>query len=286
MDFNPNTQPDTNPNPDSQNEQTTTPDQSTTESSVNSNVYYSGEKSPYIGKDNSVSDNSSYNNYNQNTNDNSSNYNIDNNNSGYGNYNANNNNNGYNNYNSNSNNSSYNNYNSNSNNNSYNNYNSNNNNNNSNSNYNNYNTNSNNYNPNNNGYNNPQGNYPYYDRSAYQRPIAEPGSSFATASMILGIISIVLSFTFTVYPAFVMGSIAIVLALLSKGRRPKLLSKATAGVICAACGLVINTMIVAVCMVLLFTDPDVKAEVNKTFEKQYGVTFDEMWDEIMEENGF
>ena len=263
MDFNPNTQPDTNPNPDLQNEQTTTPDQSTTESSVNSNVYYSGENSPYIGKDNSVSDNGSYNNYNQNTNDNSGNYNIDNSNSGYSNYNANNNNSGYDNYNTNSNNINYNNYNSNNSNNGYNNY-----------------------NPNNNGYNNPQGNYPYYDRSAYQRPIAEPGSSFATASMILGIISIVLSFTFTVYPAFVMGSIAIVLALLSKGRRPKLLSKATAGVICATCGLVINTVIVAVCMVLLFTDPDVRAEVNKTFEKQYGMTFDEMWDELMEENGF
>lgn len=246
MDFNPNTQSDTNTNPNSQNEQTPMPDQSTTESSVDSNIYYSGENSPYIGKDNSVGDNSSYNNYNQNTNNNNSNYN---------NYNSNNTNSGYNNYNTNSNN-----------------YNPNNNNNN--------------YNPNNNGYNNPQGNYPYYDRNAYQRPIAEPGSSFATASMILGIISIVLSFTFTVYPAFVMGSIAIVLALLSKGRRPKLLSKATAGVICATCGLVINTVIVAVCMVLLFTDPDVRAEVNKTFEKQYGMTFDEMWDEIMEDNGF
>lgn len=264
MDFNPNTQSDTNTDPNSQNEQTAMPDQSTTESSANSNVYHSGENSPYIGKDNYVSDNSSYNNYNQNTNDNSSNYNIDNSNSGYGNYNSNNSNNGYNNYNPNSNNN-YNNYNPNSNS---------------------YNPNNNNYNPNNNGYNNPQGNYPYYDRSAYQRPTVDPGSSFATASMILGIISIVLSFTFTVYPAFVMGSIAIVLALLSKGRRPKLHSKATAGVICATCGLVINTVIVALCMVLLFTDPDVRAQVNKTFEKQYGMTFDEMWDEIMEDSGF
>lgn len=243
MDFNPNTQPDTNPNPDSQNEQMTTPEQSTTESSVDNNVYYSGGNSPYISKDNSVNDNGSYDNYNQYTNSNNINYN---------NYNSNNSNSGYNNYNSSKNNNNYN------NNNPY----------------------------NNNGYNNHPNNYPYYDRSSYQRPIADPGSSFATASMILGIISIVTSFTFTVYPAFVMGSIAIVLALLSKGRRPKLLSKATAGVICATCGLVINTVIVVICTVLLFTDPDVKAEVNKTFEKQYGVTFDEMWDELMEENGF
>lgn len=119
-----------------------------------------------------------------------------------------------------------------------------------------------------------------------QRPYAEPGGSFATASMVLGIISIISSITFTVYPAFVLGSIAIVLALLSKGRRPKLPSKAQAGIICAIAGIVMNTVIVTACSVLLFTSPEVRAEVNKTFEQQYGMSFDEMWEEIMEDNGF
>lgn len=130
-----------------------------------------------------------------------------------------------------------------------------------------------------NGYNN---GYPYYNKPPY----SEPGSGFASASMILGIISIITSFTFTVYPAFILGSIAIVLGLLSKGRRNKLLSKAQAGIICASVGLITNTILVTVCMTLLFTDPNVRAEVNKTFEKQYGVTFDEMWEEIMEESGY
>lgn len=142
-----------------------------------------------------------------------------------------------------------------------------------------------NQNPNNNynGYNN---GYPNYGPGAYQRPFTEPGGSLASASMVLGIISIITSFTFTVYPAFVLGSIAIVLALLSKGRRPKLLSKAHAGIICAIAGLVLNTVIVVFCMVLLFTDPEVRAQVNKTFEKQYGMSFDEMWEDIMEDSGF
>lgn len=142
--------------------------------------------------------------------------------------------------------------------------------------YNNNGYNNNNYN---NGYNNP-----YYNNNQYN--IDEPGSSFATAAMVLGIISIVTSFTFTVYPPFMLGSIAIVLALLSKGKRPKLLSKARTGVICAVSGLVLNTIIVTFSMVLLFTNPDVRAEVNKTFEKQYGMSFDEMWEEIMEQNGY
>lgn len=246
-----------------------------------SSSYNGSSSNPYNNyNQNNNGINNSYNNYSQNDNGNNNSYN---------NYSQNNNgsNNSYNNY-SQSNNGSntYNNYNPNSNgSNTYNNYNPNSNGDNT---YNNYSQNSNtynNYNPNNssNGYNN---GYPYYGRSAYQMPYSEPGSSFASASMVLGIISIITSFTFTVYPAFVLGSIAITLALLSKGRRPKLLSKAHVGVVCGIAGLVINTAIVTCSMVLLFTNPDVKAEVNKTFEKQYGMSFDEMWEEIMENSGY
>lgn len=148
------------------------------------------------------------------------------------------------------------------------------------------------------GYNNqPQGNmpygnpyqnnngYPYYNRSNYQLPPKEPGSSLANAAMVLGIIAIISCFTFTVYPPFILGSIAIVLALLSKGRRPKLFPKAKTGIICAAIGLVVNTFLVTSVMYMLFTDPDIRSEVNRTFKKQYGITFDEALDEIMEENG-
>lgn len=135
---------------------------------------------------------------------------------------------------------------------------------------------------NNNGYNN--NGYPYYNRNSYQLPNAEPGSSFASAAMVLGIVSIVSCFTFTIYPAFVCGSIAVVLALLSKGRRPKLLSKAQTGITLAAIGLALNTVLVVASIVLLFTNPDVREEVNRTFQRTYGQTFDEMMEEIMEQN--
>lgn len=152
---------------------------------------------------------------------------------------------------------------------------------------NNYNNNGYGYNNGNNGsygYNN--NGYPYYNRNAYQLPCAEPGSSLANAAMVLGIVSIVSCFTFTVYPAFILGSIAIVLALLSKGTRPKLFSKAKTGILCAVIGLSINTVLVTSCMFLLFTSPEVRREVNKTFERQYGVSFDEIMDDIMENNGY
>lgn len=128
-------------------------------------------------------------------------------------------------------------------------------------------------------------NNPYYGNGPYQKPYVEPGSNFANISMVLGIISIVSSFTFTIYPAFVLGSMAIVLALLSRGRRRRLANKAGTGIICGTIGLITNTIILVSCMVLLFTNNDIRNEVNKTFEEQYGTSFDEMWDEIMEDSG-
>ena len=127
-------------------------------------------------------------------------------------------------------------------------------------------------------------NYPYYNRSSYQLPAAEPGSSLAKAAMVLGIIAIASCFTFTIYPAYILGSIAIVLALLSKGRRPKLFSNAKTGIICAVGGIAFNTLIVTLISYLLFANPAVREKANQLFEEQYGITFDEAIEEIMEGN--
>ncbi|MCM1174387.1 MAG: hypothetical protein NC341_04975 [Blautia sp.] len=143
------------------------------------------------------------------------------------------------------------------------------------------------YNPNgyrpNNGYNN---NYPYYNRNSYQIPAAEPGSSLANAAMICGILSMVSCLTFTVYPAFMLGSVAIILALLSRGRRSSLFSKAKTGIICAAVGLVLNAVILTSSITYVFTNPEGRAEFNRTWEKIYGMPFDDMIDDMMENNSF
>ncbi|MCM1038630.1 MAG: hypothetical protein NC314_01040 [Roseburia sp.] len=137
--------------------------------------------------------------------------------------------------------------------------------------------------PNNNHPNGGNNSYPYYNRSAYQVPYAEPGSSLANTAMILGIISIIVSFTFTVYPAFVLGSIAIILALLSKGSRSSHFQKAKTGIICGTIGLVTNTIIVIFSLIFVYTNPEANEMFNDVFEQQYGMTFEEMMEEM--ENG-
>ena len=134
----------------------------------------------------------------------------------------------------------------------------------------------------NNGYNN---NNPYYNRNVYQMPQTEPGNGLFTAAFVLGIVALVFCFTFTVYPAYIFGSIAIVLALLSKGKNAKMHSKASVGIICAIAALVLNTCIVTYSMTTIFTNPEVYEEFNDTCEEIYGMSFDEMIEEIMEESG-
>lgn len=136
----------------------------------------------------------------------------------------------------------------------------------------------------NNGYNY---NTPYnYGRPIYRQNVQEPGSNLASAAKVLGIISIIMCFTFTVYPAFITGATAIVLALLSKGNRPKLPSNAKNGIIAGIAGLTLNTILIISSIIMLFTNDAVRAQVNETFESQYGQTFDEMLEEILENNGY
>lgn len=74
-------------------------------------------------------------------------------------------------------------------------------------------------------YQNNNSGYPPY----YTPPTRHPGSSFATASMILGIIAIISAFFGTVYPPIICGGLAVILGLLSKGNDKAMLPNAKVG---------------------------------------------------------
>lgn len=134
-----------------------------------------------------------------------------------------------------------------------------------------------------NGYNN---GYPYYGRGAYQLPVSEPGSSFAKAAMICGSLSIFFGFILPVYPTFTLACVAIVLALLSRGRQPKLLSHARIGIICAVVGLVLNIIVIISSVVPVLTNPEAREEFNQSWEAIWGESFEDTLDDIMENNGY
>lgn len=118
----------------------------------------------------------------------------------------------------------------------------------------------------------------------YAPPTRHPGSAFATASMVLGILAILSAFTGTVFPPLVFGGLAIILSLLSKGNDRAMLPNAKVGVLTAILGLVVNILIVASSFLLLFSNPDMQKDfhdqLNQYYEYFYGESFDDALDEL------
>lgn len=132
---------------------------------------------------------------------------------------------------------------------------------------------------NNNPYNS---NNPYNMRSPYGPNAGASGDRLASAAMVMGILALATFVSMTIYPPFIFGAVGIVLALLSKGRSPGLQMKAKAGIICATIGLVANCALCTTSLYMLYTRPEIMEQVNDIFEKQYGMSYDEMLEMILD----
>ncbi len=109
---------------------------------------------------------------------------------------------------------------------------------------------------------------------------APPPNSMATAASVLGLATIVSTILCTVYIPFITGALAILFAILSKGRCTRMNGPATTGMATAAAGLVMNVTLIVTSIVLYLTVPEVREQANEVFEQRYGVTMEEMWDEL------
>lgn len=136
--------------------------------------------------------------------------------------------------------------------------------------------------------NNPYNNNPYSNDNSYfnqnsrQYPAGASGDRLASAAMVMGILALATFVSMTIYPPFVFGAVGIVLALLSKGRSPRLQVKAKAGIICATIGLIANCALCGTSLYMLYTRPEIMDQVNDIFEKQYGMSYDEMLEMILD----
>ena len=133
--------------------------------------------------------------------------------------------------------------------------------------------------------NNPKGDSPYYDRPDHtgQSPVVSPrrqpdiysANSFSGNARILGILSIIMAFTSTIFPSLILASLAILLAFLSRGKNQKLLKSAKSGVITGTIAIVMNLVLFFGSAIVLFSDPT-HQQLNKTCEQIYGMDYDEM----------
>ena len=128
---------------------------------------------------------------------------------------------------------------------------------------------------NSNGYNN-NGNDYYYNNYNYNRTHNQMDLhvSMANTAMVLGLAAIPLCFFLNV--GIIIGGVAVVLALLSKGVYKKLLPQARRGVIFGLIGIVLGYGIFIYDMHTIMTDPELRNQLNTMSEQMNGISFDDM----------
>ncbi len=104
----------------------------------------------------------------------------------------------------------------------------------------------------------------------YQPPIFDRGNAMATAALACGILAALLFFTFTVFPAAVLGGLSVLFAFLSRGNKPVVAGKAKIGLVLGAIALSANLIMSGYAMYRFFTDDAFYAQVDDAFRAMYG----------------
>lgn len=132
---------------------------------------------------------------------------------------------------------------------------------------------------------------PYYRRpgqmtDASGMPVSRtpivPANAFAKASLTIGAIALVSVFTFTIFPAIILGSLALILALLSRGAELEFHKTAKNGILMSVLAMVINVVLVGGTCFLILGDTSIHDEINTTYEEMFGMSYDEILEGIMD----
>lgn len=110
----------------------------------------------------------------------------------------------------------------------------------------------------------------YVPNQPSQRP-----SGFATASLVCGILSLVLCCTGILgIPA---GALSILFAVLSKRKGESLSGMSIAGIVTSAIGILLGILAVAYSIYLLFYDPTFREQIDLMMQQMYGVSLEEFF---------
>lgn len=110
------------------------------------------------------------------------------------------------------------------------------------------------------------------------------GNSFATASLIMGILAVLT--LCTIYLPIVFGSLSIIFAVLSKGSQQRMAGASHAGIMLSLMGITLSVVTIVTTVFLLLTNPNIyqeyKKELNTIFSQQYGITYDEFMEQYQQ----
>ena len=124
------------------------------------------------------------------------------------------------------------------------------------------------------------GNNYYYNNYDYNRTHNELDQhvAMAGAALLVGLASVPLCFFINI--GVIVGGVAIVLALLSKGSAPRLLPQARRAIIFGAIGMVLGYVVFFYDIHMVLTDPQYHEQLNNMSMQMNGVSFDDMLREL------
>ena len=114
----------------------------------------------------------------------------------------------------------------------------------------------------------------------YQPPALDRGNAMATAALVCGVLALLLFFTFTVFPAAVLGGLSVLFAFLSRGKKPAMVGKARIGLALGTIALCANLIMSAFAMYKFFTDDAFYAQVDDAFRAMYGESISEFIEDM------
>ena len=120
----------------------------------------------------------------------------------------------------------------------------------------------------------------YYNNYNYNQTHNEldPHVSLASLSLILGLISVPLFLFFNA--GIILGGIAVVMALLSRGSEKKLLPQARKGIIYVTIWIIVGYLVNITSFYTIMTDPEERARVNTLTQYYYGQSFDDVLEDM------
>lgn len=115
------------------------------------------------------------------------------------------------------------------------------------------------------------------------------GNSFSKYARTLGMLGLFSSFLSFFWFAFLFGSLAIILAVLSKGREKKLCKNAKIGMLSGISALVIQFSLIAFTLYSIIYIPEFREQFQSTFyemyQQMYGVPFQESFPDFFNQTG-
>lgn len=99
--------------------------------------------------------------------------------------------------------------------------------------------------------------------------------------MVLGIISVLSTILMTIYIPMILGTIAIVLALLSKGLQSHMAGQAMTGMVCGIGGLLMNLGILISSLMFIFSHPEILQDAARTYDTQFEIIYGESTEDIL-----